>query len=380
MKKCPNCNKEFPDSMRFCQTDGTLLVEKADEMPVDPYKTVVGNQSDIAAAIPPVDPFKTMVASPPKKADEDILQLPDEADSMKTMMVSQDDLTAGRNEESSPLDLPPAGQYAPSAPLIEPKPKASSSSTPPMPKAAEPFSTPNSSSPPAEKDDDASGAATAIINKDDVPANPPSPFDSKPFENDFSGKSPYGNQENKPIPSPFDLSMPPGYLPPSMNPFNDQKSTPKNYDEPKQPSYDEPKQSSPFDSPTPFGAADPFSQPLQAAEWTPPPAPDASWQNQEIGANTPFQPPVAAAAGQNQTLAIVSLVCGILSVLCCFSVITGPAALITGFMAKKNAGQNPTQYGGSGLALAGMITGGIGTVIGILVIVLQILGAFAGRF
>jgi hypothetical protein len=65
---------------------------------------------------------------------------------------------------------------------------------------------------------------------------------------------------------------------------------------------------------------------------------------------------------------------------CCFSVITGPAGLITGFMAKNKADQDPAQFGGRGLALAGMITGGIGTIIGILVVILQILGAFAGRF
>ncbi len=48
--------------MKFCQTDGTPLVEIADVAPADPYKTVVGSQNEIASAIP-VDPFKTMVAS-----------------------------------------------------------------------------------------------------------------------------------------------------------------------------------------------------------------------------------------------------------------------------------------------------------------------------
>jgi Na+-driven multidrug efflux pump len=118
---------------------------------------------------------------------------------------------------------------------------------------------------------------------------------------------------------------------------------------------------------------------MQQTEWTPPPAPVSEWQNQNLGANQPFQPS-GASVGQNQTLAIVSLVCGVLSIICCFSFITGPAGLITGFMAKNKADQDPAQFGGRGLALAGMITGGIGTLIGILVIILQILGAFAGRF
>lgn len=121
------------------------------------------------------------------------------------------------------------------------------------------------------------------------------------------------------------------------------------------------------------------SQPMQQTEWTPPPAPDIGWQNQSIGQNTPFQPPMVG--GQNQTLAIVSLVCGILSIVCCwFSILVGPAGFITGYMAKSRADQNPAQYGGRGMALAGMITGGIGTALGLLFIILQLLGALAGNF
>ena len=89
MKRCPTCDKTFADGMKFCQTDGTLLIE--DAPPADPYKTVVGNQNDIASAVPPLDPFKTMVASSPKSAEEDLLQLPDEQDSLKTKIVSQDE-------------------------------------------------------------------------------------------------------------------------------------------------------------------------------------------------------------------------------------------------------------------------------------------------
>ena len=31
MKRCPNCQKTYADSMKFCQTDGTPLVEKSTE-------------------------------------------------------------------------------------------------------------------------------------------------------------------------------------------------------------------------------------------------------------------------------------------------------------------------------------------------------------
>jgi hypothetical protein len=113
---------------------------------------------------------------------------------------------------------------------------------------------------------------------------------------------------------------------------------------------------------------------MQQTEWTPPPAPVSEWQNQNIGSNTPFQPPPT---GQDQTLAIVSLVCGILSILCC-GLITGIPAIITGYMAKNNVDTNPNQYSGRGMALAGMILGSIGTVLFIIGIILQIaLGGFS---
>lgn len=374
MKKCPTCDKDFPDSMRFCQTDGTLLLEKVENAPNDPYKTVVGNQSEIASAIPPVDPFKTMVASSPKKPEDDLLQLPDESDALKTMIVPQGDLMSGKSDDASPLDLPPPAQYAPSAPLIQPK--AASGSPVPTPPKADPL--PNfDQTAEAKKEEDYSSAATAVIDKDELPSSPASPFDVKPFENDFSNKSPYGNQENKPIPSPFDLSMPPGYLPPSMNPFNNQKSPAKDYSEPIQPIQSN--SPSPFDAPQSFGQSEPFDQPLQQAEWTPPPAPEASWQNQQIGANTPFQPPVVG-SGQNQTLAIVSLVCGILGIVCC-GLFTGIPAIITGYMAKNHADKDPSQYTGRGLAIAGMIMGGISILFSILgIIYYVVILASASRY
>lgn len=114
------------------------------------------------------------------------------------------------------------------------------------------------------------------------------------------------------------------------------------------------------------------------SDWSPPPAP-TNWGNQGLGQNTPFSPPPAmtGAGGQNKTLAIISLVCGILSCLCCVSILTGPAALITGFMANGNIAKNPSVYGGKSLATAGMITGGIGTLIGVLALLLQLTGALA---
>ena len=97
MKKCPTCDKTFDDNMKFCQTDGTPLVEvqdtpaepedpykttvaKADDLPIppqdDPYKKAMGDSSDASAPEPETptpepeppaeeefDPLKTMVAT-----------------------------------------------------------------------------------------------------------------------------------------------------------------------------------------------------------------------------------------------------------------------------------------------------------------------------
>ncbi len=342
--------------MKFCQTDGTVLTENAPAE--DPYKTVVGNQSDIAAAIPPLDPFKTMVAgAPPKPAEDDLLQLPEEPADLKTMVVSQDELRGElKGEEASPLDLPSAPPtYAPSAPLIEPKP--------PRP--------PNFGDAALPKP---SGAMPG-----DVPSDAPSPFDSKPFDNDFSSQSPYGNQENKPIPSPFRDSLPPGYQPSAASPFDTPPASP--FDAPNPPSFKEPEPEfgassdssspSPFQPPTPFGQPEPFNAPMEQSGWTPPPAPVSEWGNQNLDANTPFQPP-AAGTGQNQTLAIVSLVMGILSFVCGGIFLAIPA-IVTGYMQKNNIKNNPAEYGGGTMANIGMIIGIVNVALTVLILIIYII-------
>lgn len=360
MKRCPICDKTFADGMKFCQTDGTLLID--DAPPEDPYKTVVGNQSDIASAIPPVDPFKTMIASPPPKPG-DVLDLPEEnIDSLKTMVVSPDEMKAKSSEaENVPkLDLPPP------VPIIEPKVATPTDS----PKSNEPSLSPPSFGDLSAPESDLPQPSAKIE---------ASKFDSKSKPNDFSTQSPYGNQENKPIPSPFDGSMI-GYMPPAAPPPLD--TTPKTIEKELEPMYGSGQQESPnqspFQSPTPFGSPEPHNQPMQQSDWTPPPAPVSEWGNQDLGANTPFQPPPAA-GGQDQTLAIVSLVCGVLSILCC-GLLAGIPAIITGFMAKGRVDSNPAQYTGRGMAIAGIILGGISIVLTIIIVILQVaLGAF-GRF
>jgi hypothetical protein len=70
-------------------------------------------------------------------------------------------------------------------------------------------------------------------------------------------------------------------------------------------------------------------------------------------------------AGRNQTLAIISLVTGIVGRISCAGLVS-PIAVITGFMARKRAAENPVEYGGSEIALVGLILGIIGSIVFVL--------------
>lgn len=120
--------------------------------------------------------------------------------------------------------------------------------------------------------------------------------------------------------------------------------------------------------------------PFEQTNWTPPPVPEANWQNQQINQNAPFQP-MPAGQAQSQTLAVISLVLGILSIPCCSFIVFGIGAVVTGFIAKGKAEQNPNEYGGRGLALGGMIIGGITILLGIITIIFRLFlfGMFGGN-
>lgn len=297
MKKCPTCDKEFDDAMRFCQTDGTPLVDAAPE--VDPYKTMVANAADIAAMIPPIAASVSEPeppAAPEPAASEEVLDLP-AADPKKTMYASEDEIRSAMAEVDKPLvDIPPVAE-------LEPEPP--------------PFI-----APPAAHGD-----------------LPPSP--------DFSRTTP-------PIPSPFGEPSPEPELPVFEAPEPEPPAFAQA--EPPTPAYN------PFEHSAPIApAAESNLTPTPAAQ-------DQSWQNEPMH-NPQYQPGsgIPQAAGQNQTLAIVSLVLGIASIIFCAG-ITGPPALITGIMAKKKATNDPAQYGGAGLALGGIITGILGTLLLLLLI------------
>jgi len=69
----------------------------------------------------------------------------------------------------------------------------------------------------------------------------------------------------------------------------------------------------------------------------------------------------------DQTMAIISLVLGIASIVLCAG-LPGPIAVFLGFKARKKAREFPGQYGGDALALVGIITGAVGCVVLLLMI------------
>lgn len=333
MKKCPSCEKTFEDSMRFCQSDGTLLVDAGESTEaIDPYQTIVAPSEPLSEPVeePVEDPYKTVVAAPPEDpapdASGDLLQIPDTPDPLKTMYVSEDELrremASDAPKEEPIFEVPPA--------VEEPEPPA-----PEPPSFMEP-------EPLTPAYGDMAPPASPLSTGDEPPWRYASSEDAG---SDDSGEGETLIAPDAPIPSPFGEPAPP--VPDSYSP----------------PEYKEPEpQANPFDQAyTPSAVSDQQAQ----MEWTPPPAPEAGWQNQPIGQDTPFQPPPAG-GGLNQTLPIVSLVFGVISVCCYVSPLTGLVALITGFMGMKNANNDPSQYGGKGLAIAGMIVGGVFFLLGLL--------------
>ncbi len=306
--------------MRFCQVDGTPLVDDAPAF--DPYATVIAQPAtptveptsdevveDVAETAPDAKPAEDesgvhqTVGSVPIAPPDDVLDLP-LSDPLKTVYVSEDEMkdALGADDHTADVvELPPLGDLPPPPPPSFIAPEIESSDFGKM-------------------------------------APPPSPFSD-------SGHS------DEPV------LAPPVFLEPETSAQD-------------------------VDTVIPPEVAAALNQPsAPVAAWTPPPAPDAAWQNQEIGSNTPFQPPPSGTGSINQTLPIISLVLGIVSLCCYISPITGIAALITGYLGMKNANNDPANYGGKGLAIAGMITGGLFLLVGVAYYVIVILiyaGVIAG--
>lgn len=95
--------------------------------------------------------------------------------------------------------------------------------------------------------------------------------------------------------------------------------------------------------------------------YRPPPVAVPVRQSLQPGWQPP--PPPAYVAGPQQTLAAVSLALGIISVTlgwcCSFGILTAPIALALGIVALVQNKNQPTKYGGKGMAIGGIVTGGL---------------------
>jgi len=87
--------------------------------------------------------------------------------------------------------------------------------------------------------------------------------------------------------------------------------------------------------------------------------------------NEPPSPPPQTATPQNSGLAIWSLVLGILS-LTCFGLFSGIPAVICGHKASSRIKQSAGAVTGEGLALAGLITGYMGSALSLLMFPLML--------
>jgi hypothetical protein len=68
--------------------------------------------------------------------------------------------------------------------------------------------------------------------------------------------------------------------------------------------------------------------------------------------------------------------------ICCLGgIVVGPIGIVTGYMARGKAKENPTEYGGEKFALIGMITGAIGIVFWLILLIINVFtSALAGLF
>lgn len=111
--------------------------------------------------------------------------------------------------------------------------------------------------------------------------------------------------------------------------------------------------------------------------------PSSPWGSQPMQPRNQTFYPVAnqmSVQGQNQTLPTVSLVLGILSIVlfCCYGGLPlGLAAIITGWLGYQNTNNDPMQFGGRGMAIAGIIMGAISLVGAVLFIFVMAIGNLA---
>lgn len=107
----------------------------------------------------------------------------------------------------------------------------------------------------------------------------------------------------------------------------------------------------------------------QPPNYGPPPPPPGGGYGPPPGG---YGPGYGGQAPSNSVMAIISLVTGILGVICCGSWIFAIAALILGFLARKEIAESGGMKTGGGMATAGLVLGAIGIVISLVWTILWI--------
>lgn len=131
--------------------------------------------------------------------------------------------------------------------------------------------------------------------------------------------------------------------------------------------------------PPPPGGNSPYGAPPPGGYGAPPPgggygAPPPS---------SPYGAPPGYGGGQSPSssvLAIVSLVTGILGVLCCGCFVLSAAALVTGIMGKKEIAESGGVKTGAGMAQAGFILGIVGLALGVVYWILNLALGFGYNY
>jgi hypothetical protein len=117
------------------------------------------------------------------------------------------------------------------------------------------------------------------------------------------------------------------------------------------------------------------------ANWptSPQPSPVARWQGvQQDMQGRGLSSPAGFVASKDQTIPTISLILGIASVvlICCYGGIwLGLPAAILGFLGMRNADSNGSRYGGRGMAIGGMVLGGISLLASLAVAFIAILSS-----
>jgi hypothetical protein len=175
----------------------------------------------------------------------------------------------------------------------------------------------------------------------------------------YPGQDPYGQQQPQ-----YGQDPQYGQQPPQYGQQPPQYGDP--YAQPQQPQYGDP-----YAQPT---SGQPYGQPTSGQPYGQPTS------GQPYGQPTPGQPYPAAPAyptpgygvpaptGQQNTQGLLAMIFGIIAIplaICCplLGIGSGIAALILGFLGKKKAEQGLASN--RGMAMAGLICGGIGTVLSI---------------